>query len=409
LHKTSEPRLLSFTLDGWNVLGGEVSVCLSDRVAVLVGRNGAGKSAILEGFRAISSWAIDRVARSAQFDIDSIPKILDIEILTPTERRLHYRFELIVSPTSANNPNLTLDNAATENSWESQFSWNERCQYSDREQEVLWTTETGVTVFRNDIPVPTILGGTSSLRYARPHLSEKSKLKLPEEMQWVYSVLSGVRLLGKTPLQTLTRRPVLLRISRKPSYLPGFYFWGTEAIGSKIFHMEVEERDELTNICQRIGLGTQITIQKFISSEVPQGRTESEDEEYIASVLLDGVDIGLLSDGTLRVLSLLIELIIAPPSATTIIEEPEAQIHPGMLAKLLNEIEAYTADENLIISTHSPQVVAWTKPENINLVYRDRDRTTVRKLHSDEIEQVVDYLYDEGDLGDWLYSGILDG
>jgi predicted ATPase len=79
-----------------------------------------------------------------------------------------------------------------------------------------------------------------------------------------------------------------------------------------------------------------------------------------------------------------------------------------MLAKLLNEIKSYTWDENLIISTHSPQVVAWTKPENISLVYRNQGRTSVRKLEEGEIEKVVDYLCEEGDLGDWIYSGILD-
>ena len=79
-----------------------------------------------------------------------------------------------------------------------------------------------------------------------------------------------------------------------------------------------------------------------------------------------------------------------------------------MLAKLLNEIETYTFEENLILSTHSPQVVAWTSPEKINLVYRNRGQTTVRKLREEEIHKVVEYLCEEGDLGDWLYSGILD-
>jgi predicted ATPase len=57
LSNENQPRLLSFTLDGWDVLGGKVSVSLSDRVAVLVGQNGAGKSAILEGFEAIALLA----------------------------------------------------------------------------------------------------------------------------------------------------------------------------------------------------------------------------------------------------------------------------------------------------------------------------------------------------------------
>ena len=124
--------------------------------------------------------------------------------------------------------------------------------------------------------------------------------------------------------------------------------------------------------------------------------------------MLDGVNIGFLSDGTLRILAILIELINLNPSTTIIIEEPETQIHPGMLAKLLNEIEAYTFEKNLILSTHSPQVVAWTSPENINLVHRKDGQTFVRKLGEDEIHNVIEYISDEGDLGEWIYSGILD-
>ena len=84
---TNQPRLLSFTLDGWSVLGSRVTVSLENGVAVLVGRNGAGKSAILEGFEAISLCAIGRFNQLV-YDSESFPKILEIEILTPTARRL---------------------------------------------------------------------------------------------------------------------------------------------------------------------------------------------------------------------------------------------------------------------------------------------------------------------------------
>jgi predicted ATP-dependent endonuclease of OLD family len=229
-------------------------------------------------------------------------------------------------------------------------------------------------------------------------------------MQWVYAVLSGVRLLGKTPIrQTYSRRPSLLQVSRqRPFSTSSLLYREVDGLARKILRMKIEELNEFESICQRIGLGSKITIQKFILSEESKERTEDENEEYITSVSLDGVNIGLLSDGTLRVLSLLIELIASHPSVTTIIEEPETQIHPGMLAKLLNEIETYTFGENLILSTHSPQVVAWTSPDKINLVYRDHGQTIVRKLHEEEIQKVVEYLCEEGDLGDWLYSGILD-
>ena len=403
MSNTSQPRLLSFALDNWTVLGGRVVVSLTNGVAVLVGRNGAGKSAILEGFEAISSHAIGRLSRIRQNDEESIPKILDIEILTPNNRQLEYKYELIPLPTSIDDSDI--DDSTNDSSADSQFSWNDYCQYVDGDKEVLWKTETGVTTFNNGNEPVTILGNTSSLR--RLHLSEKARLKLPTEMQWVYAVLRGVRLLGKTPVRPTSKRsPSLIEVSSKGIYIRSGL---TSNLARKILRlMESGELGELESVCQRIGLGRKLTIQKFVPSGESKEKIGGEDEEYIASVLLDGVNIGLLSDGTLRVLSILIEIIFSYPSATTIIEEPETQIHPGLLAKLLNEIEAYTLGENLVLSTHSPQVVAWTSAEKINLVYRNNEQTFVRKLGENEIQKVLRYLSEEGDLGEWIYSGILD-
>jgi predicted ATP-binding protein involved in virulence len=405
---------LSFALDGWTALGGRVSVSLINRVAVLVGRNGAGKSAILEGFEVISSSVLGNFRRPSQFDIDNIPKILEIEILTPTERRLHYKYELVIISTSSDNDvDLTIDNTAIENSDESQFTWNESCQYIDGVKEILWTIEMGTTTFdRSEITTleshrPPDL---PMLRYLRGTPRAKLLEELIPERQWVYDVLRGVRLLGKTAIrQTYIRRPCLLQVSRQRITPTSNVFPGKlDRLVRKIFRMKTEELNEFESICQRIGLARKITIEKFILSEAFKERAENENEKYIISVLLDGVNIGLLSDGTLRVLSLIIELIDPPPSVTTIIEEPETQIHPGMLAKLLNEIDTYTFGQNLILSTHSPQVVGWSSPDKINLVYRNHGQTIVRKLDEEEIQKVVEYLHEEGDLGEWLYSGIFD-
>jgi hypothetical protein len=399
---TTYPRLLSFTLDGWTALGGPVALSLIDHLGVLVGRNGAGKSAILEGFAAISSLAIG-VNRSRLIDGDSVPKILEITISTPTDRHLKYRYELIFLSNSIEDSDL--DESTNESLQENQFSWNDCCQYLDGDQEILWNTETGVTTFSHDVdPIITILGSTSSLR--RRYFPENSRLKLPAEMQWIYAVLRGVRLLGKVPVrQNSRRRPSLLRSNRGRSL--SMFSGMADNLSYKIIRrLEMGELDELESVCQRIGIGNKITLQKFVLSDEGQGT--SEDDQYISSVLLDGVNLGLLSDGTLRVLSILVEIMASSPNTTTIIEEPEMQIHPGMLAKLLNEIETYTFEENLILSTHSPQVVAWTRPDNINLVCRNEGQTIVRKLQEEEIHNVVEYLCEEGNLGEWVYSGILD-
>lgn len=405
---SNQPRLLSFTLDGWSVLGSRVTVSLDDGVAVLVGRNGAGKSAILEGFEAISLYAIG-LGRLNQpvYDSDSFPKILEIEILTPTARRLKYRYEFITLASSDDDLNFDdSDDFIDEKSEVSRFSWNDCCRYINEGKDHLWTTNNGVTTFNTgDAPIITVLGNTHSLRQSLP---KTSPIKLPNEMLWVYSVLRGVRLLGKASIRQRTRRqPSQLRASSKGISTRPFSLG--DILARKILRLiGKDELSEIESICQRVGLGSKISVQKFILSRDSGEKIENEDEEYISSVLLDGVNIGLLSDGTLRVLAILMEIIASSPNTTTIIEEPETQIHPGMLAKLLNEIETYSFGENLILSTHSPQVVSWTRPEKIILVHRDNGRTFVRKLGEDQIHNVIEYLSEDGELGEWIYSGILD-
>jgi hypothetical protein len=44
----------------------------------------------------------------------------------------------------------------------------------------------------------------------------------------------------------------------------------------------------------------------------------------------------------------------------------------------------------------------------INLIHRDDGKISVRKLSENEIHRAVEYLNEDGDLGGWIYSGILD-
>ncbi len=389
----NQPRLLSFTLDGWDVLGGKVSVSLSDRVAVLVGQNGAGKSAILEGFEAISSCALGRKSiRFSQIrhnNASNIPKILDVEVLTPTNRRLSYHYELLAP---------TIDDS--ESSENKDFSWNDSCQYIDENQEFPWFTEAGLTTLEKGTD-PVVIGSTSPFGQ---NLRSMKNMQMPVEMEWISQTLKGIRLIGNIPAdQVFERQSSLLRT------YDGMTDTGNclaDELSLKILNLEKKGGlNELESIFKRIGLANKTSVKKFVLS----GHYLGDSEEYVSSILLDDINIGLLSNGTLRIISIIIEMVVFKPNSTIIIEEPEIQIHPGMLAKLLNEIDAYTfSDENLIISTHSPQVVSWTKPDRINLVYRDDGRTFVRKLGEDEIHRVVGYLNEDGDLGDWIYSGILD-
>ncbi len=391
---TKHPRLLSFTLDGWDVLGDRVSVTLSDGVAVLVGRNGAGKSAILEGLQRISLYAIEvGIFVYHSIDRESLPTILELDILTPTNRQIRYNYELLTSENEDISDSISDEGTSC--------SWNDSCHYLDGQKELIWKTLNGKTTLSGR-EIPTILGITSSVRQF--NFPKQPQVDLPDEAGWVYSVLKGINFIQATQtrhtpiFQTRERRLSFLSISKKgirfPSSLP-------DELSAKIFRMKSEVREELELICQRVGLG-----QKILVKESAMG--EQINDEFIASISLDGVNFGLLSDGTLRVLSILIGIIDSSSSSTIIIEEPEVHIHPAMLEKLLNEIESYTYGDGLLMSTQSPQVVAWTSPDKINLVHRSDGKTIVRKLGAVEIQNVIEYLSEEGSLGEWLYSGIVD-
>ena len=400
--------MLSFTLDGWSVLGGRITVSLHDGVAILVGRNGSGKSAIIEGLQVISLCAIGKSNRVPYNNSDSIPKIFEVTILTPTDRFLTYQYELV--PTPKSNQSSNIDTFSSDKLEGEELLWNEYCQYADGGNEIIWESKHGLTSFKKaDGSTGTFWGNMHSVRQA--NYVDNSSLNIPNEMYWINTVLTGIHVINKTPVrQTSGRRDSLLKVSSHEGVsintINGFLELA-DSLTLRIHRMEREEVDELESICQRIGLG-KITVQKFILSESPNEKVDRKDKDYILSVQLDRVNIGLLSDGTLKVLSILIEIITLNPSSTIIIEEPETQIHPAMLAKLLNEIETYTYGQNLIISTHSPQVVAWTSPEKINLVHRKDGKTFVHKLGEAQIHNVIEYLSEEGDLGEWIYSGVLD-
>jgi predicted ATP-dependent endonuclease of OLD family len=328
---SNPPRLLSFTLDGWPVLGGPVTISLNDGVAVLVGRNGAGKSAILEGFKAISEFVMGENNRILYND-DDVPTILTVEILTPSNRRLQYRYERLNVSTKNFSINTLVDNDLERTS----PSLNENCQYLDQAQELIWKTTNGATVVQSYPDQTIILGDQSFVNLYPSDLPQTLELKLPNEKKWVRSVLRGVRLVGKYPIRISSGRRLsrLEVINTVPQDSKGWRFSREGEFPNlltKIIHNIGS--DELELVCQRTGLGNKITKKTF---------QRNGQQEYDFEVELDGVNIGLLSDGTLRVLSILVEIIAPYLSGTIMIEEPETQTHPGMLEKLLNEIESYT-------------------------------------------------------------------
>ena len=127
------------------------------------------------------------------------------------------------------------------------------------------------------------------------------------------------------------------------------------------------------------------------------------DSEY-CTVRVDGVNLGMVSDGTQRVLEILLAM-LAPGTSMLILEEPETSLHPGLVVRLLHELDACEAQ--LLITTHSPQVVSHFSPKQLRLVERKAGKTHVRALPTEQAERLTEYL-NEGTLGEYVFQGGLD-
>lgn len=113
-----------------------------------------------------------------------------------------------------------------------------------------------------------------------------------------------------------------------------------------------------------------------------------------------------LSDGTLRYLCMLAILCDPAPPPLICIEEPELGLHPDILPKLADLLNAASERTQLIITTHSDILVdAMTERPDAVLVCEKHDgQTSIRRLDNKKLEEwLKDYrlgeLWTRGALG----------
>lgn len=114
-----------------------------------------------------------------------------------------------------------------------------------------------------------------------------------------------------------------------------------------------------------------------------------------------------LSDGTLRYLSLLAILLDPGPARLVIIEEPELGLHPDVLPALRDLLVEASTRFQLILTTHSTQLVdAMTEHADSVVVCEKHDATSgMSRLEQEEITRWREF----GSLGTLWMSGRLGG
>lgn len=117
-----------------------------------------------------------------------------------------------------------------------------------------------------------------------------------------------------------------------------------------------------------------------------------------------------LSEGTFRTLALIFYL-ITDHSQIMLIEEPEVCVHHGLLSSIIQLIKIYAETKQIIISTHSDQLLDQLDIESVFKVERSEEGTLTKNikknLNPEELRALKDYLRNEGGLGEYWKHGAL--
>ncbi len=107
----------------------------------------------------------------------------------------------------------------------------------------------------------------------------------------------------------------------------------------------------------------------------------------------------LLSDGTVEVIALIVACYFSSPFAETLIfEEPDRNLHPGLMEGLINIFREASTDHQLIITTHNPELVNCTNLEELLLIERDQDGFSIIKRPCEQV-MVQAFLEEQLSLG----------
>lgn len=114
----------------------------------------------------------------------------------------------------------------------------------------------------------------------------------------------------------------------------------------------------------------------------------------------------LISDGTINITALIIALYFEKKSLT-IIEEPERNIHPHLISKVVDMMREASKKKQIIVTTHNPEMVRHADLKHILLVSRDEDGfSSISK--PEEKENVKVFLENEIGIADLYIDNLLE-
>lgn len=372
--------LVSMVLNS-SPLGGDMPLNLEPRKTVLVGRNGAGKSIILDALMESRNLILSGVR-----GFETEEKGISCEFLDHSKGLFEYA--LMVSSLRVIEKTPTNDLV-------------EFCRYKDA-NDFVWRTEanrTTGTAIDGEIRTTPGLGFVAAMK------GEDGPWKM------VRRLFSRITLIRAGVPRSSNRSPAWV-VSKGEQHLDRTWGRGDHRIDRiaesliDLYETDRSSFDEYRDLVRQLKLSSDVTIKSLSLHNSGVDVSESSLPEEITSVEFDGCNLGLLSDGTLRVAEILLEVVRRP--SLLALEEPETSLHPGLLTRLLDVLESYSHAFQMLVTTQSQQVASWAESTEIRLVSREGKTTTVRSISEKESRRLQLFLDDDMTLGEFVYTGGID-
>jgi predicted ATPase len=111
-------------------------------------------------------------------------------------------------------------------------------------------------------------------------------------------------------------------------------------------------------------------------------------------------DVRQESEGLRRFLAQMLAMYQNPSKQTLLFEHPESGLHPGALEALAHEFKVCSRDGRgqVILTTHSPQLLDYFPPESLRVVDVDKIATRIGPVAPEQMESLREQLLRPGEL-----------
>ncbi len=212
--------------------------------------------------------------------------------------------------------------------------------------------------------------------------------------------LEKALLLG--PLSIDFRAPIRFPQALIPTHLPGI---NGETLFAALYNLR--ESKEFRSYYERIEETLHLAFPDFERLELPVVGAGQITLAWRQKSLTIPLYPNQLSEGTLRFLWLATALLSPEPSPLILIDEPEVSLHPELLQILSALLRDASARTQLIVATHSSDLIRWLRPDEVVVIDKQDGKSTF--TWADDPALDLEKWLQEYTLADLWYMGNLGG